>query len=41
MEGYYVKEKNLATGRKRSIGIDVRKEIRHVRAFGKRDQNDF
>ncbi len=34
MKGYYVKAKNLATGRKPSIGFDVH----NVRAFGKRDQ---
>jgi len=33
MNGYYVKEENLATGRKPSIGIDVHKESRHVTAM--------
>ncbi len=33
MEGYYVKEKNLAIGWKASTGNDVQKESRHVTAM--------
>ena len=34
--GYYVKEKNLAIGRKHSLGIDMHRAIRHEPPFKSR-----
>jgi hypothetical protein len=33
MEGYYAKEKNLATGQNPSTGSDIHKESRHATAM--------